>query len=713
MLISIEQIEKSAKRFETIEDQESIRTTVNDQSLEAEVLKEASMPVESKGIVEGNIIGDKENLEKRIKMLSEISSEPVSFAYERAIGKNDSVYSNFIDLIQKTKRKVGRIVVKQGGSKVGYATGFLVSENLLLTNWHVFRDSNSVGDSEVQFDYELDTEGKPKRHISFRLDPSLFFHSSQQLDYCFVGVQSMDTEGSVKLSSRGYIYLDPALGKLGNEREEALNIVHHPNGDFMQLSIRENLFTNITSTSVWYETDTAPGSSGSPVFNDQWQVVALHHMGVAKKNEKGQYLDRDGRVIEPQKGSNRIDESKIFWMANEGIRISVILKDVFREFPSHPILKGISVDPRSIQIGEESNPTLRNNIETKTPIEQRNDASQIHFSLPLSLIEKTGNFQIQFNQTAIHSSNSLLPLSISDSVDEMESKKLELATDYSKCKGYQPSFLKGFSIPLPKPKTSIVKKIATLKDGKSTELKYYLYSVLFHKERKLPLLSAIMVDGNMSLRLDKSERKDNWLRDHRIPYECQLDDDFYTGSGFDRGHMSRREDANWGKTAEEAKRNADLTCMFTNACPQVGKLNQSKLKGLWGKLETTILENGAQKEANKTSKLIVFNGPILRDDDPFFGEVQIPLEFYKIVLWLTDKGQLRATAFILSQKEFLNISELEELNIDQNKEFQLFQTSILELEKLTQLDFSKITPFDTYKGKKPKQISKESEIKMA
>jgi endonuclease G len=712
MLISIEQIEKSAKRFETIEDQESLRTTVNDQSLEPAVLKEASMPVESKGIIEGNIIGDKENLEKRIKMLSEISSEPVSFAYERAIGKNDSVYSNFVELIQKTKRKVGRIIVKQGGSKVGFATGFLVSEKLLLTNWHVFRDSNSVGDSEVQFDYELDVEGKPKRHISFRLDPSLFYHSSQQLDYCFVGVQSMDTEGIVKLSSRGYIYLDPALGKLGNEREEALNIVHHPNGDFMQLSIRENLFTNITSTSVWYETDTAPGSSGSPVFNDQWQVVALHHMGVAKKNDKGQFLDRDGRIIEPQKGSNRIDESKVYWIANEGIRISVILKDVFRIYPNHPILNGISVNPRTIKIEEEANSTLSQNIDTGSFQEQRKDASQIHFSLPLSLIEKTGNFQIQFNQSAIQSSNSLLPISISNSVDELESKKLELATDYSKCKGYQPSFLKGFSIPLPKPKAGLLKKLAKLNDGKSIELKYYLYSVLFHKERKLPLLSAVMVDGNMDLRLDKSERKDKWLRDHRIPLEIQLDDDFYTGSGFDRGHMSRREDANWGKTAEEAKRNADLTCMFTNACPQVGKLNQSKLKGLWGKLETAILEKGAQKEAKKTSKLIVFNGPILRDDDPYFGDVQIPLDFYKIVLWLTDLGQLKATAFILSQKEFLDISELEELNIDQNKEFQLFQTSILELEKLTQLDFSKISPFDTFKGKKSKQINKESEIKM-
>jgi len=191
-----------------------------------------------------------------------------------------------------------------------------------------------------------------------------------------------------------------------------------------------------------------------------------------------------------------------------------------------------------------------------------------------------------------------------------------------------------------------------------------------------------------------------------------LDDDFYTGSGLDRGHMSRREDANWGKTGVEAKQNADLTCMYTNACPQVGKLNQSKMKGLWGKLENALLENGAKKESKNTSKIIVFNGPILREDDPFFEGVQIPLDFYKIVLWLNNNGQLNATAFILSQKEFLEISELEELNIDQNKDFLMYQTSIAELEKLTQIDFSKIIPFDTFKGKKPKQINKAEEIKM-
>ena len=69
-----------------------------------------------------------------------------------------------------------------------------------------------------------------------------------------------------------------------------------------------------------YRTDTAPGSSGSPVFNDQWEVVALHHSGVPQRDEQGRILATDGSVWEPEMGEHRID-----WKANEGVRISQIV----------------------------------------------------------------------------------------------------------------------------------------------------------------------------------------------------------------------------------------------------------------------------------------------------------------------------------------------------------------------------------------------------
>src|ERR1044071_6255990 len=250
-----------------------------------------------KSITAGNIVGENENLKKRKETISAKGFEPTEFAFERAIGKNDSLYSNFTELIALTKRKVGRIVIIEDGKKTGYATGFMVSKRLLLTNWHVFRNKGMAEESEVQFFYEYDSQGYPLNPVIFKLDTTGFFNN-RALDYCFVAVQPMDVTGQVALASIGYLYLDRSLGKIGEVNVEKLNVIHHPQGDYKQISIRENTFVGIEATKIFYETDTAQGSSGSPVFNDQWQVVGLHHKSIAKMTPDGKdYLDKDDNVI--------------------------------------------------------------------------------------------------------------------------------------------------------------------------------------------------------------------------------------------------------------------------------------------------------------------------------------------------------------------------------------------------------------------------------
>ena len=515
------------------------------------------------------------------------------------------------------------------------------------------------------------------------------------MDYCFVAVSLADISGTKKLSDIGYIYLDPALGKLGSEEEEALNIIHHPDGDFKQLSIRKNLFIKITPTSIWYQTDTAPGSSGSPVFNDQWQVVALHHMGVGRKNESGDYIDKDGKVI--PKVNGKIDASKVVWDANEGIRISVILKDLLINFPDKQILKGLQVRPDTKVTAEEQkpgtdNPPTSNINSNNSNMESNNPTNSVNISFPSSLVEKNGVVNISINQggyTAAKPIEKTPVVPTAEELDLAEIKKLEETTDFSTCKGYQSRFLgSNFNIALPQPQQSIKKFIAKVGGTDSLVLKYYNYSTIFHSVRMMPIISGINVDGDPKKRKDNTPRKDVWLRDTRLSFDIQLSDAYYKGSGFDRGHMSRREDANWGATPEDAKRNADLTCMYTNACPQVAKINQSGKKGLWGILEKVVLESGAIMEKRKTAKITVFNGPLFKEGDPVFRGIQVPMDFYKIVLWLTDDGNLRATAFKLSQIELVSDIDFEQLDLDQNTEFKEFQCSIKSLQKETKIDFS-------------------------
>ena len=111
-----------------------------------------------KAITTNNILGADENREKRKEMITAKAFEPTEFAFERAIGKNDSLYSNFTELIALTKRKVGRIVIIQDGKRLGFATGFMVSANLLLTNWHVFKTADMATESEIHFQYEYDSQ---------------------------------------------------------------------------------------------------------------------------------------------------------------------------------------------------------------------------------------------------------------------------------------------------------------------------------------------------------------------------------------------------------------------------------------------------------------------------------------------------------------------------------------------------------------------------
>lgn len=697
MLLSLSQLEESEHRFSKIAQQDSAKAT--------------PMPMD-RGIVEVQAAdASPTDLKQRVAMLATETKEPLNFAFERAIGNNDSVYSNFIELILSSKRKVGRIVCRNGSRILGYATGFMVSERLLLTNWHVFQQIDSVADAEVQFFYEYDINGKEIEPVSFSFSVADFFYANQALDYCLVAVNPIDLTGKVRLKSIGSLFLEPKQGKLGAEQEERLNIIHHPDGDYKQLSIRQNLFVKITPTSIWYETDTAPGSSGSPVFNDQWQVVALHHMGIGNKNEAGDYLDKDDQII--PKINGKIDERTIVWIANEGIRVSVILNDIFQIYPDHALVNGLKIKDQSQVI--EAEPNRKEETISMTPANsnQMENTNMVNVSFPSSLLESNEEISVKISKGSKAAPALPEMKTLTDLNDFNELKKLEDQMDFSDCEGYVDDFL-GQRIPLPKPLKPLQKFIAVLNSNKKdTELKYDHYSVVFHSVRRMPVISAVNVDGDLQKRQDKSERKDNWLRDNRIDYSIQLNDQYYKNSNFDRGHMSRREDANWGDTPEIAKRNADRTCMYTNACPQVAALNQSKKKGLWGELEKVVLENGATKEGPHTNKITVFNGPIFKESDPVFRGVQVPLSFYKVIFWLTDAGILKATGFKLSQENLVEDIDFEQLNIDENLVFKKYRIGLKSLQEDTGLDFSGFFSFDTFSSENTSPVEiddKESEL---
>jgi endonuclease G, mitochondrial len=170
--------------------------------------------------------------------------------------------------------------------------------------------------------------------------------------------------------------------------------------------------------------------------------------------------------------------------------------------------------------------------------------------------------------------------------------------------GYQPNFLGSgkLAVPVPKIPGSLKSKVAMLKSKPESELKYFNYSVVMNKERKLAFFSVVNIDAGQQQDVGKREG-DSWLPDPRIDAKFQIGDEFYrkqstfeadrTANPFDRGHLVRRLDATWGGTVDEAKQHGDDSFHFTNCSPQFWSFNQGKQ--LWAGIEDytrdTLLQN--------------------------------------------------------------------------------------------------------------------------
>jgi endonuclease G, mitochondrial len=241
---------------------------------------------------------------------------------ERLMGRNDLVDVGFLESGHLASRAVGRITVSS--PEAHYGSGFMASPRLLLTNNHVLRDRDEAARGFVEFNFQAGLDGRALQPVAFSLEPDTFFATSEELDFTFVAVAEQDQAG-MQLSDFGWLRLIEEQGKvvLG----EFVNVIQHPNGEPKQLALRENRVVDRLENFLHYETDTAPGSSGSPVFNDQWEVVALHHSGVPRKDVNGQYLAIDGSVWTSAMGEQRLD-----WKANEGVRISRVVR-ALREMP--------------------------------------------------------------------------------------------------------------------------------------------------------------------------------------------------------------------------------------------------------------------------------------------------------------------------------------------------------------------------------------------
>jgi endonuclease G len=194
-------------------------------------------------------------------------------ALEKVVGTPDFLPGRWIRRARAAAEAVARIKRTDGT----YGTGFLVTPWLLMTNHHVLEDVDTAAGASATFRYEENDDEEVQDTVRLSLQPERCFLSSpvEELDLTLVAVAPTE-DGQPPGVSFGYI---PAQGKTGKVLiGQPVNIVQHPDGRPRLIAIRHNLLLSVDDAlTLTYSTDTQPGSSGAPVLNDRWELVALHH----------------------------------------------------------------------------------------------------------------------------------------------------------------------------------------------------------------------------------------------------------------------------------------------------------------------------------------------------------------------------------------------------------------------------------------------------
>jgi endonuclease G len=287
---------------------------------------------------------------------------------------------------------------------------------------------------------------------------------------------------------------------------------------------------------------------------------------------------------------------------------------------------------------------------------------------------------------------------------------IHIDPDYSTRKGYDSEFLGAddHSVSLPTLPPGLAEQAAVNSQAAGEPryvLPYHHFSVVLSKERKLAFFTAVNIDGNLP---QPSKRgKDHWYLDPRVPDDEQTGGAVYEKNDLDLGHLVRRLDPTWGTTPAEAKQANDDTFHYTNCTPQHKDFNRNKSR--WAGMEDYILTNAE----NLHLKVSVFTGPVLAADDDTYHDVQLPRQFWKVVVMVKKDGTLSATAYMLSQEDLIAGLRAPPGADFSYGAYRTYQVPVTYVEELTNLSFGELSAADPFARRalraEPKELEREED----
>ncbi len=213
-------------------------------------------------------------------------------ALERQIGERPTLLDvAFMRRGLELTPAVARLLVTFPAGRF-HGTAFRIGADLLLTNHHVLYDTeqgNAIAtEVEAWFGYERDVLGRTLAHevVPCRADTVV---GAPDRDWAVVRTVGPlgDDIPTIRLNEAQPVRPD-----------DRVYVIQHPHGGVKKIGMHNNVIRHVDDDVVQYWTDTEAGSSGSPVFDESWRVVALHHRWVRVEHDGRPEYRNQGQRIE-------------------------------------------------------------------------------------------------------------------------------------------------------------------------------------------------------------------------------------------------------------------------------------------------------------------------------------------------------------------------------------------------------------------------------
>ncbi|AIE83645.1 trypsin-like serine peptidase [Fimbriimonas ginsengisoli] len=270
--------------------------------------------------------------------------------------QRETLAADFLERAQRSSKAVGRVVVssRHGVTKVG--TGFMISPKLMLTTSDVLPSAEAAEGAM----FEL---GLPHA-----LQPERYFYANHELGFTAVAIEGASSHWC-KLAEQE---IATAIG-------HPVNLVHYPLGKEKEVIVRNTEVVDLLSEAVQYRGVTAPGSSGAPVFNDEWKVIAIQRTGIPRTDLRGNYMRRSSGIWEPGD-----DPADLDWIANEGIAAWTILSRL-RGAENHDLFAEMFEPIVVTEEVEEEPPIVETPAPAPPPPAPANTGTTIRLNIPLKI----------------------------------------------------------------------------------------------------------------------------------------------------------------------------------------------------------------------------------------------------------------------------------------------------------------------------------------